>query len=302
MSGARLELTLGPLLFHWSEARIRDTYARIADEAPVDRVYLGEVVCGKRGPRVASALAESAARLERAGKRVVWSSLALPATARELRGDGELLGTPDLVELNDLSALAQRRGGAPFVAGPFLNIYNEAAAAELVRRGCVRLCANVELSLRGLAAIGASCPGLELELFAYGRLPLALSGRCYHARAHGRHKDACQFVCEQDPDGLGVRTIDGEPFLVVNGIQTLSYGVQLADTPIPRLREAGVTALRLSPQANDMAAVAQAFRRFADEAIDNAELRRVILATAPPGPLVNGYLAGAAGLRADAVA
>ena len=46
----RLELTLGPLFFHWSAAEIGDFYARIADEAPLDRVYVGEVVCGKRAP------------------------------------------------------------------------------------------------------------------------------------------------------------------------------------------------------------------------------------------------------------
>lgn len=301
MTAHRIELTLGPLLFHWPEDRVRDLYARIADEAPIDRVYLGEVVCGKRGPRVATALAEAAERLDAAGKVVVWSTLALPATARELRASGELACAPEMVELNDASGLAQRQPGAPFVAGPFLNVYNEAAAAELARRGCVRLCGNVELSLDALALIGANCPALELELFAYGRLPLALSGRCYHARRHGRHKDACQFVCEQDPDGLDVRTIDGEPFLAVNGIQTLSYGVHLADAPVNRLREARVQALRLSPQTGDMVEIAKAFRRFADEAIDSEGLRRAVLDATPPAPLVNGYLTGAPGLRAVAI-
>lgn len=43
-------LTLGPVLFNWSPDRLRDFYARIADEAEVDRVHLGEVVCGKRQP------------------------------------------------------------------------------------------------------------------------------------------------------------------------------------------------------------------------------------------------------------
>lgn len=298
MRPTRIELTLGPLLFHWPEDRIRDAYARLADEAPLDRVYLGEVVCGKRGPRVAAALADAAERLERGGKTVVWSTLALPATPREVRGMGELLGGPGLVEVNDFSALSQLNHSAPFVAGPLLNVYNEAAAAELARRGCVRLCANVELSLASVASIASRCPELEIELFAYGRLPLALSGRCYHARAHGRHKDACQFVCGQDPDGLEVRTIDGEPFLAINGIQTLSHGVHLADASVERLRDAGVGALRLSPQANDMVSVAHTFRRFADERIEAGDLRRAIEATLPPGPLVNGYLAGVAGLQA----
>jgi collagenase-like PrtC family protease len=45
-----MRLTLGPLLFNWPAERWRDFYARIADEAPVDRVVLGEVVCSKRQP------------------------------------------------------------------------------------------------------------------------------------------------------------------------------------------------------------------------------------------------------------
>ena len=37
------ELTLGPVLFNWQPERWRDFYFRIADEAPVTAVYLGEV-------------------------------------------------------------------------------------------------------------------------------------------------------------------------------------------------------------------------------------------------------------------
>ena len=37
----RANLTIGPLLFHWPAERKRDFYFRIADEAPVDTVYLG---------------------------------------------------------------------------------------------------------------------------------------------------------------------------------------------------------------------------------------------------------------------
>ena len=48
MSGAPIEIALGPLLFNWSADRIADFYAAIADESEIDRVYLGEVVCGKR--------------------------------------------------------------------------------------------------------------------------------------------------------------------------------------------------------------------------------------------------------------
>lgn len=296
MTGKPIQLTLGPLLFHWAPDRIRDFYARIADEAPVQRVYLGEVVCGKRAPLSDHALADAAARLEAAGKEVVWSTLALPMLKRDRRSIAAIASEQGaLVEINDISGLLDRVG--PFVAGPLLNIYNEAAAAQLRARGCLRMCPNVELSLDAITAIAAACPWLEIELFAFGRLPLALSGRCYHARHHGLHRDACQFVCERDPDGLTLGTLEGEDFLAVNGVQTLSDGVQLASVPPTALRAAGVIALRLSPHTSDMVAVAEAFRLFLDGRIDEDDLTCRVDAAGPPGPLVSGYLRGEAGLQ-----
>ena len=55
-------LTLGPLLYNWKPEVRRDFYFRIADEAPVDCVYLGEVVCAKREPFFADDLPAIAAR------------------------------------------------------------------------------------------------------------------------------------------------------------------------------------------------------------------------------------------------
>jgi len=227
---------------------------------------------------------------------VVWSSLGLPALKRDRKAIAALTAEQDLlIEINDVSGLRGRTG--PFVAGPLLNIYNEDSARLLMTRGCVRLCANVELSLQAVSAIAAACPGLELELFAFGRLPLALSGRCYHARHHGLHKDACQFVCDRDPDGLPLKTLDGNEFLAVNGVQTLSHAVHLIDAAPATLKAAGVTALRLSPHTNDMVAVAAAFRDRANDRIDGSEFAARVVASVPPGVLVNGYAHGAAGMR-----
>ncbi|MBX7250096.1 MAG: U32 family peptidase [Caulobacteraceae bacterium] len=291
-----LEIVLGPLLFNWPAERVVDLYARIADEAPVDRVYLGEVVCGKREPLLQHTLADAAERLEKAGKVVVWSTLALPMTARDRRGVAETAADPDrLVEINDAAALWSRSVGS-FVAGPMLNIYNEAAARELMARGCTRLCANVELSLPAISTLAKGCPGLEIELFAFGRLPLALSGRCYHARTHGLHRDSCRYVCDRDPDGLAVRTLGGQDFLAVNGVQTLSHAYQVADIAPSDLQAAGVTALRLSPHTADMVAVAKAFRAFADGLHGKSDLLASLVGAGVPTPLAGGYLRGEAGV------
>jgi collagenase-like PrtC family protease len=294
MKETSMEIALGPVFYHWSSERLAAFYETIAAEPTIDRVYLGEVVCGKRSPLTEHALAAAAERLIEAGKTVVWSGLALPATVRDRKAIAALSQVPDLIEVNDVSALLVREG--PFVAGPLLNAYNEGAVEELARLGCVRLCPNVELSLEAIGEIAARRPGMEIELFAFGRLPLALSGRCYHARSHGLHKDACQFVCDQDPDGMTLRTLEGEPFLAVNGVQTQSYGIQMPDFSVAELRAAGVNALRLSPHTGDMAAVARAFRAYADNSLTARELAENVRAVVSSTPFVGGYLHGQAGV------
>ena len=296
MSGT-MELAIGPLLFNWDSSRVETFYARVADETPVDTVYLGEVVCGKRQPLLQNALARAAGRLEDAGKTVIWSTLALPATPRERRLATDLAADPDhLIEAGDMSAVWSR-APAPFVAGPLLNVYSAPAAAELMRLGCVRLCTNVELPLSSIAEIARACPELTLELFAFGRLPLALSSRCIQARMEGLHRDACRYVCDRHPDGMDVATVEDQAFLAINGLQTLSHGCQLVDRPIEALKAAGISALRLSPQTLDIVALAVDFRAYADGHIPADELAARVRALGPPGPLVSGYLHGAAGAR-----
>ena len=299
MSGL-MELAIGPLLFNWPVEQVETFYARIADEAPAGTVYLGEVVCGKRQPLLQDVLARAAERLEAAGKTVIWSTLALPSTPRERRQAAELAADADhLIEAGDMSAVWSRTP-APFVAGPLLNVYNAPAAAELVRMGCVRLCANVELPLTSIAEIAQACPELEIELFAFGRLPLALSSRCAQARMEGLHRDACRYVCDQHPDGMDVTTMEGQDFLAVNGLQTLSHGCQLVDVEIQRLREVGVSVLRLSPHSLDMVAVCKLFQEFTAGRLTSWELAQGIEPLGPPGPLVSGYLHGAAGAHRGA--
>jgi len=43
--------------------------------------------------------------------------------------------------------------------------------------------------VRVIAELGGPGRAPDVELFAYGRMPLAYSARCFTARAHGRTKD-----------------------------------------------------------------------------------------------------------------
>ena len=111
------QLTLGPVLFNWPVERWRDFYFRIADEAPLDTVYLGEVVCSKRLPFYAEHLPVVAERLMAAGKDVVFSTLALVMNKRELDQQRNLAQMTDtLIEANDLSAISALNG-RPHIVG-----------------------------------------------------------------------------------------------------------------------------------------------------------------------------------------
>ena len=103
-------------------------------------------------------------------------------------------------------------------------------------------------------------------------------------------KDACRYVCEQDPDGLEVETLDGQRFLAINGVQTLADGVTVLAEEIADLQEAGVSRLRLSPHTCDMVAVAHGFRDLIEGRSNRVAHLAAISGLGLPGPIVNGYL------------
>jgi len=266
-------LTLGPLLFNWKPERRRDFYFRVADEAPVDCVYLGEVVCSKREPFAVDDLPKIAERLAAGGKQVVYSTLALVTADREIDDIRARCGEGTMIEANDVASI-NLLAGAPFVSGPFINTFNEATIDFLVARGAVRIGLPVELSAAAIATLARHNP-VETEALVFGRQPLSLSMRCYHARAYGLHKDS---------------------LLVVNGTQTLSHGYAAAFDDLAVLQGAGVTHFRLSPQTTDMVKVATLFRAALDGRVAPAEAQAELGALIAPTPFVDGYMRGRAGM------
>lgn len=295
-----IELALGPCLFNWSAEMLGEFYKRIAAEAPVDRVYLGEVVCGKRMPFNDPVWPDAIETLSSAGKDVVLSTLAQPVNKREQNILKQQAGYDMPIEINDMSMVSACAGRA-FSVGPYLNIYNETSLGFLAAKGADTWCPPVELPLSAIQKISALVPEVSVELFAFGRLPLALSSRCYHARAHGLRKDSCQFVCDKDPDGMDVATLDGKRFLAANGIQTLSDGCHFAGMTAGHLQAMGIRRLRFSPHSLNMVSVITAFRDFLDGRIDTEELEARLGEMDLPGPLCNAYLAGDAGWKMTAL-
>jgi collagenase-like PrtC family protease len=293
-----VKLTMGPCLFNWPAERWRDFHFRLADEGAVEAVCLGEVVCSKRAPFFLPHLPEVIERLERSGIEVSVATLAEVMSRADRRLVAEVAAMEGvLIEANDASALGLL-AGRPFAAGPFLNVYNEDTLGLLAGKGAVRFSLPPELPGAAVAILAAAArqQGAEVEVQVWGRLPLALSARCYHARAHGLTKDGCQFVCERDPDGMTLETLTGEPLLAVNGIQTLSHAVLNLVHDVDRLVKAGVARLRLSPHSHDMIAVAKLFRSVADHRIAAGEAGRKLAAIAGGVPFCNGFLHRAPGI------
>ncbi|HEY7610611.1 MAG TPA: U32 family peptidase [Alphaproteobacteria bacterium] len=293
----RPALVLGPVQFNWPPEKWRDFHFRVADEAPVDCVHVGEVVCAKRAPFVAPYLPDVVERLERSGKEVVVSTLALIGGERDAAMIRELVaGTDRLIEANDLGVV-QLLAGRPHMIGPMVNVYNEHALAFLAARGAVRVCLPAELPAASLAALAAAPDPVELEVLAFGRVPLAISARCFHARAHGLHKDGCRYVCGNDPDGLAVDTVEGRAFLAVNGTQTLSHAYANIAGEVGAIMAMGIGRLRLAPHDCDMVGVATVFHRLAAGEIEldaaQARLRDLL----PGRAFANGFFHAAPGHR-----
>jgi collagenase-like PrtC family protease len=214
-------LTMGPVYYLWNGPKWRDFHFRIAEEAPIERVVIGETVCSKRQHFIEPHIAEVIERLEAAGK----TSICLP---------------PEL---------------------PFTSVEK----------------------------IVASAPAIAFEIFAFGRMPLAISARCAHARSKGKIKDNCQFGCGEDPDGLPVKTLDRQSFLAINGVQTVAHTCQALLGELAGLAACGISAIRLSPQDCDMMAVAKLYRAVLDNALDADEAIMLLREIYPTAALSNGF-------------
>ncbi len=292
-----MKLSLGPLLYFWPLEAIRAFY-REAAGWPVDIVYLGEVVCSKRRPPKGEDWLAIAGELTGAGKTVVLSTLALIEAESELISlRSQVSNGRYVLEANDWGAVRlAAQAGVPFVAGPHLNVYNAETLNLLRELGAERWVMPVELPQETLAAMQRGRPqGLQTEVFAFGRLPLAFSARCFTARAHRLPKDDCQLRCSDYGDGLVMHSQDEQPFLVINGIQTQSATTANLIAEVPAMQALGVEVVRLSPQSRQMDKVVEAFRGVMAGDLSPAEASsRLERITA--GAACNGYWYGEAGM------
>lgn len=264
MTQPSVRLTLGPLLYHWTPERRRDFYKAIAEDSPYQVVVLGETICSKRDTApVLEAMAEAEVMLKAAGRQVIRPTIGLAVAQEEVDALEAVARTANagaLIEANDVGALALL-SHQPHHIGPMVNVYNPATLTALAERGATCVTLPWELPRENVLTLANTARdlGIECGVTVFGRAPLAISARCYHARAHGLTKATCRLICDQDPEGMEVETIDGDPFMVVNGLQTQAHTVTLLAREIPEMIEAGVTQIRVSPLAMDMVAVGRVY-------------------------------------------
>lgn len=290
-----MKLTLGPLLYYWSR---EDTLAFYAEAAtwPVDVVYLGETVCSRRHLLRLADWLEVAARLRDAGKTVVLSTQTLIESESDLKALRKMVANGAYaIEANEFGAVRLcAEAGVPYVAGPALNVYNPDTLALLREAGATRWVPPVEMPHAMLKAMTVP-QDMETELFAYGRLPLAFSARCFTARHYNLQKDDCQFRCIEHADGLDLKTREGEAFLTLNGIQTQSAKIHTLAHRLAEARTLGVTHLRLSPQSRHMGRVVGIFDALRQETLAPMAAAEQLQKWVPGEPC-DGYWLGRPGL------
>lgn len=288
-----MKISLGPVLFSWEKDELIRFYDEVLD-MPVDRVYLGEVVCAKRKCLTVKEIYEIGNKLKKAGKEVVISSLAVVTNEYELKMLRDIISLPFPIEANDMSVFNIIGGqDKEVISGPHITTYNVPSVQFLQGIGVKQVVFPVELSKESIEYTVKNT-GIHAEVFAHGNIPLAFSWRCYTSRIYGLNKTNCQYHCKQFSDGIPLKTIDREPTFTINGASVLSALTYTLIELIEDLKAIGVKTIRISPQIKHTKYIVDVFRKRLDGTIGHDDAIELLKITSPQG-FCNGWYFGKAG-------
>ncbi len=301
-----MEITLGPVLFDWSKDDFYSFYDSVCD-MPVDRVYIGEVVCVKKKGMGLNDIDKIAAKLEDAGKKVVLSTLGIMSNEKELALARALVGRNYAVEANDMGVfnmiedmsvgtIGEGLGGEgkDLTAGPLIINYNKETIDVMQDMGVSRVVFPVELAKESIRHNMECKSNMDFEVFAHGKAPLAFSWKCYTLKSYGLIRGQCENQCAMDPDGMELKSLDGEPTFTINGTSILSaYTYNLVEY-VEDIKSLGMTAIRISPHYKHTGQIVDVYKRRIDGKISGGEGLEELKPTSPQG-FCNGYYAGGAG-------
>ncbi len=272
------------------------------DEFPaggIDTAYIGDVVCHERNILSNDDLQSIVKRLHRQGIKVCYSTLALCTTPVEIDYLKEVYRFFDGIEINMLGFMNLLKNnrfqdlGKKIVLGPHLNIYNWKSAAFLKKFNPSLMVAPFELTLDSITDIieKASIP---MEITAWGNVSVALSWRCYTARAVGRTREECGKVCFEYPEGMTLKTVENEELFLVDGLQVKSAKTYCLVESLPRLINKGISSFRIYPHREHTTRILDVFRQVLAEELDHRTARTQLAPFAPSG-FCNGWLFQKAG-------
>ncbi|GLS82752.1 U32 family peptidase [Paraferrimonas haliotis] len=249
-----MKLSLSALSYCWSKQKVFSYYQSMATTG-ISTFYIGEQVCSRRRLMKNADYLELARMLQDHDKKVVLTSLALIESDNDFKMVEKLLDNNNFsLQANDLgSAALFRSRGLKFHVGSAINCYNLSSLKQLVEWGMEVYQPPVELSQQELMILmqQAEQEGIrdkfELQVHAWGYLPLAYSARCFTARQHNLSKDHCDTICAKDSNGKLCQTQDGQPLLRLNGIQTQSAHNQNLFADMDSLAQLGVEDLSINP-------------------------------------------------------
>ena len=105
------------------------------------------------------------------------------------------------------------------------------------------------------------------------------------------NKDDCQFKCLDHAEGLTLKTREGQAFLNINGIQTLSAQSYNLLHEIPEMLTMGIDIIRISPQKQHFNEIVAAFDHARHGQVPCANMQHWDTCG-----LVDGYWFGDAGI------